>query len=528
MPLNYGDTRIRIIGAKICFLYFPAILRISMYDLHANNRLRNFSISDANGRRKVTSSDIRNMSEEEYQELRSSVRRRVLSQGNTLASKRQLKELLRKLTIARKERTRQFNLNFHFTKKESVVLDSFYPERQRGNVWKPYKKRRRNITDINLNTFSFIDYPEETVQKFSEIAEAECLSKEVHLNFNDSMCYDMGPYLVLALIKNDLPKQHLQRGLITEEVTQVLDSVGLLDYMNIVPQRPKVQVKPAANDQLFEELAPPNVLDDVMPFNLRSGGGIDAKNLAESEQRDEKVAQDFLNTLRKWIQKHNPKQVISEEMGSQICSVMTELFDNALRHSDPKTEAGQWHTVGVLQKRKDKMGRDIVVCNIAILNIGKTIAETLDQAPENVLEGINSYIELHKNKFETDTLKTVCALQDKVSRVHPQKGNATLNGVGLMTSIMTVFSPLFVSNLPQYEPSFTLLSGRSWISATLPYIKDSGEYGKRQLAFNGDNDLNLPPDAECVKTLSRAFPGTIVSLRFVIGADKLKKLNEND
>lgn len=503
-----------------------------MKDLHPNKRLRNFSISSADGRSKLTAFHVRQMSDEEYLMLRENVRKRSLARGHTQAAQKQADQLLRKLSIARKGRKKpEWKLQYYYNKKDSVLLDAFYSGRTDKKLWRPYKKRKIEAAQINLDVFSLIDEPEATFNKFSEIAKAEANARSMRLNFTDSMCYDMSPYLLLALMQKDFPDRFVLNGLITEEVKQVLESVGLSDYMQIQTQgRPKeIAMNNEGQLEWREVTSPKNCLDDVMPFNLRSGGGIEARNLAKSEQRDEKEAENFLNTLKDWIKRHNPNQTISEEIEGKIKDVMTELFDNALRHGEPVNETGVWHTVGVLQKRKDRMGRNIVVCNIAILNTGKTISETLDMAPQEVLDDINVYVELHKDAYERETLKTVCAIQDRVSRIHyNDEENAALNGIGLMTSIMTVFNPLFVSNLPQYEPSFTLISGRSWVSATLPYIKSSGEHGKRQLAFNDQNDMTKPPSSECVKTLSQAFPGTIISLRFVIGADKLEQDAKDD
>ena len=491
-----------------------------MRELHPNKRLQNFSISAANGNSKVGVSDIQNMSTDEYAALRLAVKRRALSKGNTHAARKQAKELLRKLAIARKTKDRVYGPQLVFEKSDSQLLDAFYPERHRDGVWKEYSKRKKDFTEVHLQNFSLIDEPEQTFERLSEIAKAESDSKHLLVNYGDGMCYDMSAYLLWALMRKDLPPQLLRGGHITTEVREVLRSVGLLEFMNIMPHS---DMDPARKQMSLDGVLSDSCLDDIMPFSLRTGGGLDAEKLATSEQRDEKVSEQFVNELKKWVKKHNPTQDLTEA-SSKIREIMTELFDNALRHADPENETGEWSTVGVLQKLKDSCGRDIVACNIVILNFGQSISETLEYAPDHVLDDIGAYVSMHKDHFDEDVLKTVCAMQDKISRIHPDpsKGNATLNGVGLMTSVIEVMDPLFGSNLPQYQPSFTLISGNAWLNASSFDVSNMDELGKRKLAFNTNNDITQPPDEQHVKALKGNFPGTIISLRFVIGADQLK------
>ncbi len=492
-----------------------------MYNVHPNKQLRGFSVASEDGKSKITPKDIQEMSNEDYLALRLAIRKRGRI-GTDASNRKQVKKLLRKLSIARKKGLRSsFHFNHTFEKSESMLLDSFYPERCRRGVWKPFNKRKTEVSEIDLDVFSLIDRPDETFEKFEQIAQAECDARILRLNFTDGMCFDMGAYLLLALMKKDLPHKQLQGGRITDEVAQVLDAVGLADFMNIVSNNNN-QAQPT-----LDGIIPAGTLEDVMPFKLTSGGGLDAKNLAKSEQRDEKVANNFVTTLKdSWVARHNPKQNLSEEACSKIRDVMTELFDNALRHADPDTETGEWHTVGVLQKKKNLMGQDLVVCNLAIINFGLTIAQTLDLAADDIKDQINKYVAKHSNFYSEDTLKTVCAMQDKISRIDPHnQENATLNGVGLMDSVLNVMDPLFGCNIEEYKPRFTLISGRSWLSVTSPPLKTKS-VGERQLAFNEENDISRPPDQNCVKTLARNFPGTIVSLRFVIGASDLERINE--
>ncbi len=502
-------------------------------DLHPNNRLRGYSARGDRGLKRGRT-DISLMDEERYQAFRQEIRKDISKLGKSIAQKRFERDILRKVAIARKKSKRRANDN-EFNKKESIILDALYPERRRQKRWIPPRRRSGHTKEITLKGLSLIDTPEQTLKLLGDIAEAESRAHSLRINFPDPMCFDMSPYLIFKLMTEAFPPNLLFGGKISDTVRKVLIAVGMSQFMKTPHLTPATQLlrdklekdrgtSTTAKDILGEQQEN-DFFDDgeIMPFSLRMGGGIDAANLAKSEQRDEKVANEFLTTLKKWIARHNPEQIISEDMGKKIKDVMTEIFDNALRHADPETETGTWYTVGVLQKKTNNSGQELVVGNIAILNFGKTIAETLKSAPQSVQDDIQEYVSLHRKDFNEDTLSTLCALQDRVSRIDPNdKANAKLNGVGLMTTIMNVFDPLFSSKLPQFQPSFTLVSGRAWINAQAPYNKPAGKHGTRTLAFNAENDISLPPDRNHVKTLERSFPGTIISIRFVIGADKLE------
>ena len=504
----------------------------SIFSTYPNKRLRGYSArGNSRSGLKIGRNEISRMSEKEYEDFRTGIKSEILRRGRNDSSVKHLKEILRKVALARKSGSLPIRLSpKRFVKQDSILLDALYPERNKENQWKPYRQRKGKATQIDLNALSFIDKPEEAFDKLRELAFAECHSREACLNFRDSMCLDMSPYLVIGLLKDKLPPWLLKKGKITKSMTKILGSVGLLEMMKIVPRPEPIFIKAPTNQNKGEIIwSSEEVLDsdEIMPFSLRGGGGHDAQELATSKQRDEKVANEFVDTLKDWIGHHNPEQIITPEMSADIKEVMTEMFDNALRHGDPKNEHGRWHTVGVLQK-VDHDGRSVVVCNLAILNLGRSISESLKDAPPEVLKDVDGYVKKHNSIHSKDTLRTVAALQDKISRIHPtiEEGNATLNGVGLMTAIMNVFNPLFSSNVPEYQPSFTVLSGNAWISARHPYNKSKGHYGERTLAFNEQNDIEIPPDAEFVKTLKNHFPGTIISIRFVIGANQIPILSK--
>lgn len=54
----------------------------------------------------------------------------------------------------------------------------------------------------------------------------------------------------------------------------------------------------------------------------------------------------------------------------------------------------------------------------------------------------------------------------------------------------------------------------------------SGGERRKIIAFNEENDLEKPPDEKFVRHLPLKFPGTLVSLRFILHQDHLKRVRE--
>ena len=68
-----------------------------------------------------------------------------------------------------------------------------------------------------------------------------------------------------------------------------------------------------------------------------------------------------------------------------------------------------------------------------------------------------------------------------------------------------------------------LFDGRYWPSERVAH----GEKAT-VMAFNDANDLHVPPDKANVMSLTKFFPGTLISLRFYLSADDLRRSDETD
>jgi hypothetical protein len=124
--------------------------------------------------------------------------------------------------------------------------------------------------------------------------------------------------------------------------------------------------------------------------------------------------------------------------------------------------------------------------------------------------------------WKEEALWTLYALQEGVSRLrHSPGGEDRGNG--------TVRLIEYFMKLASDDPKMVIISGSTWIlfdgTHQLGTIR-KGEEDRKIIAFNETNDLALPPDPKFVRTLKKAFPGTLVSLKFRLRGEDLAKVAE--
>lgn len=114
------------------------------------------------------------------------------------------------------------------------------------------------------------------------------------------------------------------------------------------------------------------------------------------------------------------------------------------------------------------------------------------------------------------------ALQDGITRV----GKATegrRGGVGFM-ELVDIFAELGKNGRDNLQSMLTILSGNACIRITSPFEKGArGDEGMRQLWFNDENAMSLPPSDSHVQSLEIGFPGVILSACFTIDPTYLRE-----
>src|SRR3546814_7699631 len=95
-----------------------------------------------------------------------------------------------------------------------------------------------------------------------------------------------------------------------------------------------------------------------------------------------------------------------------------EDLDNAERHSSGDGD-GDWSMAAFMAKRNEPDHPNAMRCFLAFLSVGKSIAETIDEAPETVQKFCRRYASHHVRGGQSkDTLITIAALQDGVTSAH--------------------------------------------------------------------------------------------------------------
>ena len=281
---------------------------------------------------------------------------------NQLNRKRHTKAITRKLIQLRHGRKARRPLIIRRGRANSLILDTLYPDRLKRGTWLPSWKRKRKHT-ISLKNFSFFDAPELTIRKLREIAEAESDVVDLRINFEDPHCLDIGPYLVLGMIRQDMLPV-CRGGVITPALRKVIETVHLNEFLRM------------AHVDLLDR-------HDVWPFPLRFGSTV-ANVSTWSPTQEEKHDQAFANALNQWLKELG--FIFSERGEGWVLTLIGEILDNARRHSRPDTEDGIWAMAGFMarRQREEDPTLDRYICHVGILSPGATIYESLQHADEIV------------------------------------------------------------------------------------------------------------------------------------------------
>ncbi|MEM7666633.1 MAG: hypothetical protein AAF250_12315 [Pseudomonadota bacterium] len=392
-----------------------------------------------------------------------------------------------------------------FRNKASHIRDTLAPNYEshfKDIVW---RLRNRRTSEIDLRDFSFARNPKGTLKMIRRLVRLASTELDVRINFLDSQCDDVAPYIVLSQIIRTLPPV-FSGGKIHPEVAAVLESVGLSGALGIGKIMRRKATRPL-----------------VMPFKMRSRTPprhIRDPDFQLKPQAKEDVSDAFCNTLNDWLEAYDLELTPNAEM--KLVDSINEALDNAERHGvigDEKL-AGEWLIGGFSRIYLDDDGPSQIRCSFSIVSVGKSIAETLQTSADDVLERIKAYAHKHgglpKHKENMALLTTVMALQDGVTRLADASEEGR-GGVGMM-ELVDIFADLGDTTNDELQSVFTVLSGRSCIRITRPYR--SGRPGAKphlkELWFNPENDMNSPPSPEHVFCVADRFAGTVLSASFVL------------
>ena len=451
------------------------------------------------------------MDELEYRELVNRVYKRIRRTG---ASRKHAKHVRRRLLKLRLSGSRLRSKD-GISIEPSVAIRKFRPDRildtlvvGRSKKWlAPVKREKR--AKISLKNFSFIDNPEQTIEVLKDVVEAECVAREMDLDFDDPQVDDVSPYLVLGLMRqNMLPVQ--RGGNMPRPIQKVVEAVRLRHFLMMAP------------------FSGPKDTSDVWAYPLvqrQPASGRAATYLEPTKK--EVAAVRFVKTINEWLSKMEPAFGLTGDGEKSIGGMLDEILDNAQRHASPTLNEGKWSIAGYMARRLVS-GRDSYACHVSIVNLGRSIAESMMSAPNQIRNDMEEYAVLHEGKHQLtkDELRTVYAMQDSISSREKDEASG---GYGIM-SMLNFLNEIGGSDTTPHRPRISILSGNSYIIFKGPYrsgVVASADTRIRQQWFNNSNDLQEPPDPDYVRRLGHRFPGTIISIRFWIDPEMLAEAHNH-
>lgn len=409
--------------------------------------------------------------------------------------------------------------------RRSPILDRLVHDRERN--WTPILKRRslKHTLSVSLKNFSFLDDPNGALASLSRIGLLECTASQAALHFDDDFCLDAGAYLVLAEIWPQMARI-FAGGRMRRPVQKVLNAIGVGRHNNMA-------LLAAVGDPEFQ-LNGKHADVWAFPLQRRRPARTSTSTTVHIEpQTRERATDRFCETVNDWLGVPEIERELTQEGKGWIAGIIGELLCNAERHSQAETVDGDWAVTAFMVKRSEN-GEDVFRCHMAFLSVGRSFAQSLNDAPSDVRNFVDEYTVKHIRKGQsTSTLATLVALQDAVTR-DPKARLLGSGGTGLM-DVLDLVSLLGPTKEPGKEARVTIVSGDSCIKLQSPYIRGDrreGPTAPRVLWCNAENSPEYPPDEASVFDLKEHFAGTLVSVAFTLDpvyfADDSETENDSD
>lgn len=270
--------------------------------------------------------------------------------------------------------------------------------------------------------------------------------------------------------------------------------------------------------------------DDLWAFPIqrrRPTGSSRSKSRFLEPQSHEKVTDRFCDAINDWLGRPEINQMLTIDGRGWIGGIITEMLDNAERHSDPENKDGEWSVAGFMARRIED-AEPVYRCYLAFMSVGATISESMSTCAPRIERQMRSYCELHVSSDgsgpSADTLRTLYALQDTVTR-DPEADERNRGGFGFQ-EVMRFVNELGGTSKPGREPRMTIISGSACIQLRPPYIlgtRATDDGSPRVLWCNAENSAMVPPDPAFVFDLTERLAGTVISVAFTLDPDYLNE-----
>ena len=386
------------------------------------------------------------------------------------------------------------------------------------------KNRRQKLTRINDGVtikipkcFSLIENPNESLRVFQQIYSAYKDKNINKVHFDHTACTTLGicsstvmDVLIIAMKNQRLScrKSFELSGDVVENtrVNDILDASGLKKHLNL--------------SVLSEENEKEK---GIVKLELQVGG-------KTSKGQLKGTMQDYASTkVVEYLVKCYERSgcTINKEGQKLIGNMVGEIIDNCENHSG---EFCKWYCLGHFQMADNASHGEV---SLVIFNFGKTIYSGLknDCVTPEMYDKLTNKSKMHINFFginwTEEMLWTLYALQDGVSKEwiddDSDRGSGTIRFIESFEKIG--------NTADGKKARMCILSGKTHILFDGTYFledKDIAEGTRKVVAFNKENDLNIPPDKSKVTNLARTFPGTIISMNFFIDPSYIESLKNRE
>lgn len=395
-------------------------------------------------------------------------------------------------------------------RRDSILLDGFLKNRDRNWRDMATRLRAREHRKLDIRQFSFFENPEGTIRGLRDIAaaEAECLSGRI--NFLDEDCLDLGPWLVLAVMRRDMVPV-FTGGSIGDQLSAVIRALGLSTALRF---------------SLSQTTASQN---EIWAFPLRSrraAGSSTSPTVHLDPQSKEEVADELCAAINRWLG-HGSGLVLTKDGHRLVLKIVGETLDNAERFSRPEfPNDGDWSISGYMRRHGDG-DTATFTCQLAFLSVGASINSSVQGCDGPTKAKMDEYLAAHSHifpnqMFADDHLRTIFALQDRVSG----DPNAIANGRGGtgFRDIITLFADLAEATSQGSNAKLAIVSGRTCLHVASLYCEVSRPRPDQlfNIWFNRENLKELPPDRGSVVELGEEFRGTLITMLFELDRDYLK------
>lgn len=410
------------------------------------------------------------------------------------------------------------------TTKTQFILDFFsFINKSKFYIRRKVKNTFENNAFIKIpEIFSLIENPTEVIQLYQTIFN---ISKKKYkgIFFDHSECkvIDIAASTVMDIFIMNLDDYYKKRDI-------------SLNYYGRLPQDTKnkiilfasgiVKHLEATDKNIEREIGKLTESGQIKLLELINGGQ-SSKTLRVKKTNVSGFAADQLsNYFRECLETQGWS--ITPEGVDYICQLVGETINNSELHSG---EFCQWFTLGHYSQDKDT---DHGECQIVLFNFGQTIYEGLKKSmlSEELRRSLQYLSDMHTQKgffnvkiWDEETLWTLYSLQDGVSRFtsddEPDRGTGTVK-------LIDAFQKIGGTSYGK-SPQMSIISGHACIYFDGKYILQNVQVGKefrQRIAFNEQNDLELPPDPNYVKRLDYYFPGTVISMKFYLDSKFISQI----